>query len=91
MQVTTGFGYFVKDGKKLRKYEFPIGKHQLPDGYSYVEVANQKELDAILLDKTDEQIARETHFAKMAELKQSAIKKLTDLGLSTEEISAFTG
>ncbi|CAK0749025.1 exported hypothetical protein [Gammaproteobacteria bacterium] len=47
MTVVTGYGYYVKDGQITDKAELPKGKHQLTDGYTYVEVANQEELDAV--------------------------------------------
>lgn len=47
MKVTTGFGYIVKDGKIVDKYELPIGEHPLKDGYSQVEVQDGKELESI--------------------------------------------
>lgn len=46
MKVTTGFGYFTKDGKIVEKYTLPIGEHPL-EGFDYVEVADQAALDLV--------------------------------------------
>lgn len=46
MKVTTGYGYFMKDGKITDKCKLPIGDHKL-EGYEYIEVADQAALDAI--------------------------------------------
>ena len=52
MQVTTGYGYYVKDNLKFKKYELPIGRHPDPrPGITFVEVESKKDLDAIKLDK----------------------------------------
>lgn len=91
MKITTGFGYYVKDGKKLRRYNLPLGDHPDPVGHEFVEVANQLELNAIVLDKSDEQIAREQKHINKQALKYSAIAKLTALGLTSEEALALIG
>ncbi len=49
MTVTTGYGYFVKDGLPRIKYEYPIGEHPDPVGYSFVEVSSKEELKSIKL------------------------------------------
>jgi hypothetical protein len=53
MKVKTGFGYFVKDFKKISKYELPVGEHQDPSGCSFVEVPDKATLDSIVLDNTN--------------------------------------
>ena len=46
--VTTGFGYFVDaNGNIVAKCELQPGEHPLKEGYEYVEVASQADLDAI--------------------------------------------
>jgi hypothetical protein len=51
MIINTEFGYYVKDGLKVSKYELPRGKHpDLPKGMTFVEVPDKKSLDAITLD-----------------------------------------
>ena len=57
MNILTGFGYFIKDGKRVSKYILRPGTHPDPVGCTFVEVASKEELDKIALDKTDEQIA----------------------------------
>ena len=89
MNIITGYGYYVKDGKKVSKFNLPIGDHPDPIGYTFVEVANQQELDGITLDKSDEQIAAEAAATAQGLLKKSAISKLSALGLSTDEINAI--
>lgn len=60
--VTTGFGY-LKDASNepTDKCILPIGDHSIDDGYTYVEVATQAELDAVfeptLLEARDERMA----------------------------------
>lgn len=50
MNVTTGYGYFLKNGHIVGKYELPLGAHDLPSSVdSYVEVANQTALDAVVI------------------------------------------
>ena len=68
MRVTTGFGYSVQGGKKINKYALPIGEyldtHVVPRdmllnphaAITFVEVANQAELDKIILDKSAQDI-----------------------------------
>lgn len=48
MEVKTGYGYFKdKEGNIIAKAELPVGEHPLKAGYTYVEVANRKALDAV--------------------------------------------
>lgn len=91
MILKTGKGYYVRDGKKLRKFDLPIGEHPDPIGYTFVEVANQTELDAIVLDKSDAQLAAEAQIAQREEYKKSAFLKLKGLGLNDNEVRALTG
>jgi hypothetical protein len=53
MNITTGFGYFVKNGKKISKYELAIGEHPNPTGCSFIEVQDKATLDTVILDNTD--------------------------------------
>jgi len=89
MIINTGFGYYVKDGKKLHKYELPKGEHPDPIGYTFIEVANQEELDTIILDKSDEQILLEKSIDMKRQFKEAAIKKLVMIGLSNDEVNAL--
>lgn len=50
MNVTTGFGYYTKNGKIIGKYELPVGEHPLSEGIDYVEVANRQVLDVVKID-----------------------------------------
>ena len=45
--VNTGYGYYVKNGVITDKAQLPRGVHKIADGYSYVEVKSQAELDAV--------------------------------------------
>jgi len=51
IQVNTKYGYITDpSGHPVGKYsDFNQGPLEIPDGYSYVEVANQSELNAIKL------------------------------------------
>lgn len=89
MKVTTGFGYYVKDGKKLHKYELPLGEHPDPIGFTVVEVGGQEELDNIVLDKSEAQTVFEKKAAERVAYRKIAIGKLTLLGLSEPEINAL--
>jgi hypothetical protein len=51
MLITTGFGYYIRNGLKIAKYELPIGTHPDPDnGIIFVEVPDQATLDTIVID-----------------------------------------
>lgn len=90
MNLKTGFGYFLKDGKKINKFELPLGDHPDPtNGASFVEVATREDLDAIVLDKSDEQIAAENSYKEKMAARDSGKAKLKALGLTDEEISAL--
>lgn len=92
MLLKTGFGYYVApDGRKLHKFELPIGQHPNPEGFEVVEVASKSELDQIVLDKSDIQIAAEKSFEDMKRLRESGKQKLAALGLINEEIRAMIG
>lgn len=57
MNITTGFGYYIKDGLKIAKYELPLGDHpDLPKGTNFVEVKDRNELNGITLDQTPEEL-----------------------------------
>jgi hypothetical protein len=47
IKVTTGFGYFTKNGKIDSKAELPKGEHPAGDEYEYHEVKNKTELDKV--------------------------------------------
>jgi hypothetical protein len=50
MIVTTGFGFYKKDDKIIMKYEFPIGEHPDPIGFTVTEVTDKQALDAVQID-----------------------------------------
>lgn len=50
MIVKTGYGYFLKDGKIVMKYDLPIGAHKDPEGLEVVEVNGAQELAGIEVD-----------------------------------------
>ena len=91
MLLKTGFGVFIKNGKKLRKFILTPGEHPDPVGYSYQEVGSQAELDALVLDKSDEQIAHENNRATTDKLKKSGRDKLKQAGLTDDELNALFG
>jgi hypothetical protein len=46
--VKTGFGYFEDvDGHIVSKARLPVGIHNVTDGFTYHEVADQAALDAV--------------------------------------------
>jgi hypothetical protein len=47
MKVTTGFGYYVRDGEARMKYELPIGNHPDPVGYTFVETDGKASLASV--------------------------------------------
>lgn len=78
MKVTTGFGYFIKDGLKESKYEIPIGEYPDPLDMTFVEVKSKEELDNIVLDKmplTDEENKR-LIFIKLQQIDLDSIRPL---------------
>lgn len=91
MLLKTGFGVFIKNGKKLRKFILTPGEHPDPIGYTYQEVNSQEELDKIVLDKSDEQV----EFERKENVRQSLITsgkaKLKQSGLSDDELNALFG
>jgi len=50
--VVSGYGYFTDDkGNIVSLATLPVGEHPIKDGYTYTEVANKTELDAVILFK----------------------------------------
>lgn len=49
MEVKTGYGYFVELSTEhiVCKYELPLGKHPLKEGYRYIEVKDKAELNTV--------------------------------------------
>lgn len=91
MILNTGFGILVKNGKKLRKFELTPGEHNFSNEFTVQEVANRAELDAIVLDKSDEQISFEKSMAQRQTLRDSALLKLKGIGITNEELNALFG
>lgn len=93
MILKTGFGYYVKDGKKVSKFELTPGYHPDPkEGYSVVEVNSQEELDGIVLEKSNEQLDREKAREGRKMLANNAREKIKKIvGLTDDEINALLG
>lgn len=93
MLLKTGFGILTKNGKKLKKFELTPGEHHDPIGYTFYEVANRAELDEIILDKSDEQIAHENKISLHKSLIASGKDKIKKVvpGLSDAELTALFG
>ena len=50
IDVKTGFGYYTDaQGHITDKAELPAGRHNLIDGYTYVEVDDKAALDAVVI------------------------------------------
>ena len=91
MQTMTGFGYLIKNGKIIAKYALPAGNHPNTDSeITYIDVSSQSALDAIVLDKTNQQLELEEETRRLSESKISAIEKLKTLGLTETEIASLT-
>ena len=92
MKLKTGFGYYVKNGKKTHKFELdPSKEHPDPVGYTVVEVANKFELESIVLDKSQEDMAQEHTAQRKAAFRESGKAKLKSFGLTDDEIEAMIG
>lgn len=89
MEIRTGYGYYLKDGRKLHKYELPKGTHPNPIGYDFVEVNSKEDLDRIVLDKSQEQLEADTKRLQKEYHRNAAIEKLKYIGLLPEEINAI--
>lgn len=91
MLVTTGFGYFTKDGVIVGKYEFPAGEHKIKEGYEFIEVADKAALDEIVIAETQEEIEAKANKAVKIALRSTAKSKLKALGLTEDEIVEMFG
>ena len=85
MDVKTGYGY-LKDIEEhiVSKYDFPIGRHSLKEGYTFVEVANKEELNHVEIyvpPKTADEVREEKIHA---EIRQLAIDSLIAKGEITK-------
>jgi len=68
IKVITGFGYFRDDQDRIvAKAQLPPSDHPIRDGFNYVEVADQDELDAV-----------EVYEDPAATLKHEQEQKITD-------------
>ena len=85
--VATGYGY-IKDsnGNVISKAQLPIGKHNLGDEYTYVEVGNQQTLDSVQIyvappKPVDPNIAKEQKkdLLKVLDITEADITKLKTL------------
>lgn len=49
MNVTTGYGFITETstGHIVAKYDLPMGEHPLKDGYSFVELTNRGDFNAV--------------------------------------------
>jgi hypothetical protein len=67
--VITGFGYYVLNGVIIAKVQLPAGQHPNPsNGASYVEVADQATLDAVVVPLTPDQVAAQTQASLLAQI-----------------------
>lgn len=82
INVVTGFGY-IKDivGNIITKCELPIGRHEIKDGYVYVEVTSKEELDKISVYAPPELTQKLLNEQKIQnEMRQMAIERLKARG-----------
>ena len=79
--VKTGFGYYKNAaGKIVSKAELPIGEHNLV-GLTYVEVADQVELDAIEIYVDPADVAKADSEKKISQrIRKIAIDQLVAEG-----------
>ena len=90
MLVTTGYGYYVKDGLRIAKYQLPLGEHpSLPQGITAVEVRDKATWDAIALDKSAEQVAWEKKKEEGQKARDAVKEKLISLGFTAQEADIF--
>lgn len=79
MNILTGFGYYVQNGLKISKYELPVGNHPDPDtGITFVEVASQAALNAIVLDTIPLTVAQQKAqiLAELADIDSKSIRAI---------------
>lgn len=76
IEVTTGYGYLMKDGKITDKCELRPGKHTLTDGYIYAEVADRAALEAVEVHKKPEDPERAKEGKIRAEMRRLAMESL---------------
>lgn len=66
-QVTlkTGFGYFVKNGKIISKFEFPKGAHKIEDDVEVVEVETREALSQVevYIEKPEDRLPEAERYA----------------------------
>jgi len=80
--VKTGYGYFEDAvGNIVGKAELPIGYHKATKGYSYIEVADKAELDAIQVHQDPADVLAAQQNKRIADkLRQLAIDSLVSDG-----------
>lgn len=82
MIVKTSFGY-IKDaaGHIISKAQLPAGEHPLKDGFDYIEVNSQAELDAIEIYRDPKEIQKAINEKKISvKIRQTAIDELKAAG-----------
>jgi len=82
INVNTGFGFFKDAGGHIvSKAQLPAGSHPVKDGFTYIEVADQAALDAVVLWQDPAELERLTNEKKIAEkIRADAIAELISLG-----------
>ena len=78
INVNTGFGYFKNStGHIVAKGQLPLGSCPVKDSFTYTEVADMAELDAIEVYQDPIEIERRANEQKIAEkLRELAINEL---------------
>jgi len=83
MSVITGFGY-IKDinGHIVCKYVLPKGDHPLKDGYTFVEVEKEADLEAVEIYESPEDKQKREEEALIGErIRKLAVDSLKADGL----------
>lgn len=74
-ETSTGFGYFIdQQGRITDKAVLLPGRHSMREGYSFVEVASQGELDAVAL--TPLYSLEELKVLKTQQVKREAARRI---------------
>ena len=80
--VNTGFGYYEdQQGRIVAKAQLPPGPHPIKAGFSYTEVADQAELEAIKVYQDQAQVQAAQQDQKITDkLREIAVNELIKVG-----------
>lgn len=73
VELTTGLGYIVRDGKIIEKFELPPGTHKFPGDVEVVEVSSREELNQV---EIYQEPVQETDEQKLIRLREIILDKM---------------